>query len=118
MKKVIKTYAAMVVCVCAIVVTSCSQNPVDKKLNELDAMITKLENISKKDNPSFEEMKSLQNDYEAFQQSLITSGLTDLREKGYTADQRKKMLAIMTKVQNLQYSPLFQNIRQRRSLNY
>ena len=111
MKKIIKAYAAVILCACAIAVTSCSKNPVDKFFDKADNAFMKIDRLSDKENPSENEVKDCMEELkETFQYALELQSNTKLAGKKMTKEQEAKFFAMMEKFQNLYRSPKFKRL--------
>jgi hypothetical protein len=61
MKKIIKIFAALVICTSVVMFSSCKEDPVDKQLDKMEALLNKFDKLATDDNPTPKELMSFQN---------------------------------------------------------
>lgn len=122
MKNSIKRYVGFILCAFIILPGSCSKNPLDKKIDEMEAVVIKMERISHVQNPSEEEITNLRKDLLTAGTSFTTMANTpELRDIKPTESQKKRILDVMMKMERLNDDPGFQHIKVRlkvTNLNY
>jgi hypothetical protein len=120
MKNSIKRYAGFILCAFIMLLWSCSQNPVDKKLDEMEGLYVKMSKIAHDQNPSDEEIISLKNDMLLFGTSSnrMLADNSEFQQSKMTRVQKKRALDIMVKWQSLDNDPGFRRIMKRiRTIN-
>lgn len=108
MKKIIQIYAAFIIFAFAITLNSCSDSPVDKKIDEIEAFVTRMDKLVQEENPSREEIVNFKNDSKVLLDPMSNYGLNDYK---LTPDQKKRMLGIFLKMQNIHHDPNFQRLQ-------
>ena len=114
MKKTIKTFAAVIICAFFFMLVSCYEDAVDKKIDEIDNMYSRMEKLLKEDRPTREELVNFKVDLIKLQQSMLSP---DMKDSELTEKQRKRLLNIMNKAQGLPFDPNFERL-QRLAIQY
>lgn len=119
MKNSIKMYVGVILGAFIILLASCSQNPVDKQLDAMEAYYNKMVQINGEPNPSDEEILNLRKAAIKFSTSSATMAKSpELQNTKMTATQKMRALDLMQKMEALDGSPSFQPIKRRlRSFN-
>jgi hypothetical protein len=108
MKKIINSGLALSVFLSVIVLASCRENPVDKQLDKIEAMMAKVDKLSHEENPSHDEIINFKKDatdfqqsLEAFQQSFAFTHAP--KDDQLTASQKKRFMDLLLKQQSVEY---------------
>jgi hypothetical protein len=109
MNKLFKMYGIFIVCALAIIFISCTENRVDKIMDETDYLLSRFDKLSEEQNPSREEIGNLERDSKKFQESLLT--LKEIKETDITFEQKKRFLNLMNKVANISNNRKYQNLQ-------
>ena len=115
MNNSIKRYAGFILCAFTMLLGSCSQNPFDKKIDEMEAFVMRMDKIAHEQNPSNAELISLKKDAFKFTSSmeLFTANNPQLQGIKATAIQKKRVFDAMMKMDRLETDPNFQRIKAR-----